>query len=245
MSIVFSPILPIDIQILIAELVPDFIPWSMSSHVAGFRRFNFYNLPITLPTNGPSIIVDDLIIRNKLNHLSPTITHPVVFEKNDGHYSMENITRDLWDNLVTRRSLYFSIMGHAHESVFKIPREIGQLRNLETLDITNCVFEDGEIPPHIGQLRNLKNFRWRDNNFPLVIPSTIRLLTKLETLDIQTDNIPLELSDLQCLRSLVICGNNKISFIPELSLPNLKVLAITNTLVAEDGFPEWVYKLNY
>jgi Leucine-rich repeat (LRR) protein len=243
MTIVFSPILPTDIQMLIADWIPDFIEWSLKAHEAGFRRFVFYKLPTDLPISGTSIIVNDLLIRNELNQMYPSMKHKVIFEKNNGHIGMETITRDSWDNLVTRRSLYISILGHSYTSKFVIPPEIGQLRNLETLDINNCVFEDGRLPPHIGQLRNLKNFRWRDNNFPVILPTNIRFLTKLETLDIQTDNIPPELSELKCLRFLVICGNNKISFIPELSLPRLKVLSIANTLVSDGGFPGWVFNL--
>lgn len=224
MSIVLPPLLPTDIQILIAEMIPDFIHWSPSAHEAGFRRFCFSKFPTNLSLQGPSIIVNDLLLGHELNHLSPNLKHEVVFEKNDGHIEMERLTRDSWDNLVTRKSLYISIVGHAYESKFRIPHEIGQLRNLETLEITDCVFESGLMPPHIGRLCNLKHFKWRDNNCPIILPSNIRFLTKLETLDVETENIPPELSELKCLTSLVICSNNTITFIPELSLPRLKVL---------------------
>ena len=70
-----------------------------------------------------------------------------------------------------------------------IPRELGDLENLEWLDLSNSLFfARGSIPPELGNLKKLKRPNLSDTHFfgfggP--IPSTFAKLESLEWLDLR------------------------------------------------------------
>jgi Leucine-rich repeat (LRR) protein len=237
--IIIPVTVPIDMQILIAEFIPEFVNWSVERWNAGFRRFNFNTLPSNLTLCGPSIIVNDLTIRDELNKLSPLLLFPVVFEKNIGHKTLERIFGEYWEDLTKEKSIFLYNYDEGHR--ISIPPEIGQLKKLKTLSFSDCNINP-QLPPKIGMLTNLVEFRYVGNERPMIIPKQIKYLTKLKKLTVETECIPDEISELKALVMLTITGNFKLSHIPELILPNLKELEIRFTLL-RGCVPAWISRL--
>lgn len=65
----------------------------------------------------------------------------------------------------------------------KIPEEIGNLTNLEKLDLSNNSF-GGPLPKSLGKLENLKILNLKDNSFEGTIPYEFKSLNNLEEFDI-------------------------------------------------------------
>jgi Leucine-rich repeat (LRR) protein len=241
-SVILPTTFPIDIQILTADFIPTFLPWSIASWDAGFRRFKFYNMPSNLTLCGPPIIVNDSKIRDKLNKLSPGLIFPVVFEKNSGHKSLEKMTGFDWEDLLKRRTIHINgVEENYSHGKLSISSEIGQLTQLKHLRITDCDI-CGRIPAKIGMLTNLVEFSYCDNEIPMIIPKQIKYLTNLRRLTIETVVVPVEISELKALEELRIYGDYKLSHVPELILPNLELLSITNTVI-RGCIPTWISKL--
>jgi hypothetical protein len=237
-QIILPSKLPIDIQNLIAEFIPDFIPWSINAHIAGFRRFTFTKLPKDLSLCGPPIIVNDLITKNKLNTLSPNLKWDVEFENNPGHIALESLSGLGWKTIITKKTI--EIIGK-YLKILKIPSEIRQLRYLRNIRIMDC--EIGEyVVDNIWQLTNLREFTCIYNTHALVIPKQITCLTSIRILNIKTDVIPNELSQLKTLTELRIYGGDMYT-IPELYLPNLEVFHITDTMIG-GCIPKWISNLS-
>ena len=230
---------PIDMQILIADMMPDFIPWSLASYEAGFRRFTFTSFPKNLILPGPPIVVNDVLIRNKLNRLSPGLIWSVVFEKNNGHKLLESIIKFDWESIVKNKSI--SITG-VDDDTIEIPPEICQLRLLQRFGISDCNISP-RLPTRIGMLTKLREFWYCDNDKPLVIPKQLLFLTNLRKLTVETEHIPEELSKLTLLKELRIYGNYKLSTLPELFFPGLRVLSISNTIL-RGCVPAWISRLS-
>jgi Leucine-rich repeat (LRR) protein len=237
--IIIPVTVPIDMQILIAEFIPEFINWTIERWNAGFRRFNFNALPSNLTLCGPSIIVNDLNIRDELNKLSPLLLAPVVFEKNIGHETLEILCGEYWEDLTNEKSII--IYEYDETPLISIPPEIGQLKKLKTLIISECNINP-QLPPKIGMLTNLVDFRYIGNERPMIIPKQIKYLTKLKKLTVETECIPVEISELKALVMLTINGNFKLSHIPELILPNLLELELRYTLL-RGCVPAWISRL--
>ena len=110
-----------------------------------------------------------------------------------------------------------------------IPKELGLLANLETLWIENNTLTGG-IPPELGRLTNLTELELGRNQLSGNIPSELGLLANLEKLNLSTNqlsgNIPSELGLLANLRELNLSTNQLSGNIPsELGLlANLKTL---------------------
>lgn len=68
------------------------------------------------------------------------------------------------------------------EGVFKLPSEIGQLTNLQSLDLGNNQLTD--LSPEIGQLTNLQTLDLGDNQLTGLLPE-IQNLAQLEKLDLR------------------------------------------------------------
>ena len=91
-----------------------------------------------------------------------------------------------------------------------IPRELGNLSNLERLSLwLNGL--TGTIPPELGKLANLKVLRLGNNRLTGVIPPELGRLANLERLDLSdnalTGAIPSELANLTELRDLDLQKN--------------------------------------
>ncbi len=127
-----------------------------------------------------------------------------------------------------------------------IPREIGQLSNLEVLDLQYNALT-GPIPPEIGNLANLESLRIARGTLALggpgvagvtgSIPPELGKLTKLKLLDLRanrlTGPIPPELGRLRQLEVLWLANNGVTGPIPpELGdLASLRNLYLTGTRV--------------
>ncbi len=112
-----------------------------------------------------------------------------------------------------------------------IPPEIGNLTNLEILNLSHTSLT-GSIPLEIGNLTNLEILEFFGNNLTGSIPSEIGKLTDLETLSLKandlTDSIPAEIGNLSNLKNLNLSGNNLTGSIPpEIgNLVNLKSVSL-------------------
>ena len=109
-----------------------------------------------------------------------------------------------------------------------IPKEIGQLTNLTSLNIRNN--ELTALPESIGQLVNLTSIYASDNRLE-ALPESISQLTKLKFLNIssnQLETLPESIGQLTKLTNLDI-SDNKLTTLPESigQLTNLKKLNIS------------------
>ncbi|CAA6668547.1 unnamed protein product [Spirodela intermedia] len=93
----------------------------------------------------------------------------------------------------------------------KLPRELGDFKSLEYLDISNNLFSGG-IPEEIGKLRSLQNLSLAGNSFSGRLPISIGELVSLRSLDLSRNNLsgPLtsRLTDLKSLVSLNLSSNS-------------------------------------
>ena len=113
-----------------------------------------------------------------------------------------------------------------------IPAELGDLANLEILDLT---WNDltGSIPAELGNLSNLESLVLHLNDLTGSIPAELGDLASLEVLDLSsndlTGSIPAELGDLANLEELDLSSNDLTGSIPaELGdLANLKILDLS------------------
>ncbi|KAL3752618.1 hypothetical protein ACJRO7_000081 [Eucalyptus globulus] len=110
----------------------------------------------------------------------------------------------------------------------EIPKEIGNLSNLEVLDLGDIMLS-GAIPSNLGNLQNLAELSLAQNNLGGTIPSFLGNLTKLFLLYLRGNNfhgqIPSHLSNCQSLDMLELSENNLSGAIPP-QLFNLSSLAI-------------------
>ena len=110
-----------------------------------------------------------------------------------------------------------------------IPKEIGQLTGLESLDLNRNLLT--AIPAEIGQLKNLEKLYLHWNEITS-LPPEIGLLNNLEVLRLDKNKlteIPPEIGLLTKLKTLLIGSNDYTELPPEIGkLRNLTVLSSTN-----------------
>lgn len=137
-------------------------------------------------------------------------------------------------NIITLKELYLSHYGY---SLSKIPTEIGNLTNLEILDLrSNSIIS---IPPSIENLLKLKTLLILDNRISS-LPPEFGKLTNLEVLAIsynRFNRFPEEIGNLVNLVSIECVSNHIISIPPLIgNLVNLKKLyAESNNIAPEIG----------
>ena len=99
----------------------------------------------------------------------------------------------------------------------RMPRELGNLINLERLDLAKNDLE-GSIPPELGSLADLTRLYLRDNQLTGAIPPELGNLAYLRSLRLErnllTGRIPPKLGDLGNLRTLYLGRNDLTGPIP-------------------------------
>ncbi|CDP14155.1 unnamed protein product [Coffea canephora] len=115
-----------------------------------------------------------------------------------------------------------------------LPKEIGNLKSLVELDLSNSRFS-GSIPPTLGQLSNLDSLDLSNNHFNGTIPSTLCRLTNLSRLYICSNPsmggfLPKEIGNLKSLVELDLSNNRFSGNIPQTlgQLSNLDFLDLSN-----------------
>ncbi|KAL6843019.1 hypothetical protein ACP4OV_027332 [Aristida adscensionis] len=107
-----------------------------------------------------------------------------------------------------------------------IPRDIGNLLNLQTLNLSNN-YITGALPSAIGRLQNLQALTIENNNIGGPIPLTLGNLSRLTILDISsnvfTGSVPSFMGNLTNLLSMNLASNNFTGQIPRelFSIPTL------------------------
>ena len=132
-----------------------------------------------------------------------------------------------------------ALVLESNELSGEIPAELGDLTNLEKLDLCDNGLS-GTIPAELGDLTNLQGLELYDNELSGEIPAELGKLTNLEILYFYANGlsgtIPAELGDLTNLRHLYLYANKLSGEIPaELGkLTNLEILTFShNTLSGE------------
>ena len=124
-----------------------------------------------------------------------------------------------------------------------IPTELGNLANLETLDLDGS-FLSGTIPAELGKLTNLTYVSFNDNTLTGAIPPELGNLANLTYLRFDenklTGAIPPELGNLANLETLRLGGNQLTGAIPpELgNLANLETLLLGGNQLTGEIPPE-------
>jgi tRNA A-37 threonylcarbamoyl transferase component Bud32 len=111
----------------------------------------------------------------------------------------------------------------------QIPKQIGQLSNLEILDFSSNLLS-GKIPEEIGSCFKLHSLDMNDNNLSGSLPRSLGHLASLQNmLDLSMNNlsglIPSEVSELQMLISMNLSHNQFSGAIP-VSIASMKSLSI-------------------
>ena len=116
----------------------------------------------------------------------------------------------------------------------EIPKELGNLSNLQTLYLNRNYQLTGEIPKELGNLSNLQELNLDDNQLTGEIPKQLGNLSNLQRLFLArnqfTGNIPEQLGNLSNLQHLFLNNNKLTGAIPEQlsNLFRLKTLHLEN-----------------
>ncbi|XP_021888458.1 probable LRR receptor-like serine/threonine-protein kinase At4g20940 [Carica papaya] len=110
-----------------------------------------------------------------------------------------------------------------------LPDNIGDVKNLEFLDLSNNLFSSS-LPPGIGKLDSLRNLSLAGNNFSGEIPDSISAMTSIHSLDMSRNSLsgplPISITKLYNLLYVNLSSNRFTGRIPEgfESISGLQVL---------------------
>ena len=149
--------------------------------------------------------------------------------------AITEIPAEIW-NIPTLKTLAFN----NNQLTSTIPPEIGNLVNLEWLDLSDHPRRDGDnqltgaIPPEIGNLTKLKRLDLSENRLSGSIPAEIGQLASLEWVSLSDNDlsgsIPPEIGDLSKVEELYLGVNRLSGSIPSAlgNLSNLVQLGLSN-----------------
>lgn len=126
---------------------------------------------------------------------------------------------------VTRTGRVFSLSLPTNNLKGRLPPEIGDLSELESLDLhrnwrpgPSSIGLTGRVPPEIGKLSNLSDLNLSSNELIGPVPTELADLTNLVRLDLGwndlTGRIPIGLTELPALAELDLAQNNLTGSIP-------------------------------
>ena len=145
-------------------------------------------------------------------------------------------------NLTQLRFLWF-----ANNSVTSLPRELGELENLRSLDGSNNSIID-RLPYAFGKLQNLRKLQLHHNAIRATVPDALGLCSSLVVLELQHNQlvgpIPASFGGLQELTLLDLSHNLLERRIPESveAMHALQVLTLNDNFL-EGGLPAEVGRL--
>ena len=141
---------------------------------------------------------------------------------------------------------YLNLSGGYLNISGSVPSEIANLENLTYLNLANNQL-DGSIPSQIGNLTNLEWLNLSYNNLSGNIPTTIGDMLSLQWLELGDNNfdlIPSEIGNLNQLKWLYLHNNNLTDVPSEIgNLSNLKRLDFSDNDL-QMQFPSWLTLLN-
>ena len=127
------------------------------------------------------------------------------------------VEMDLIVNTTTGTEYVVRLNMYESEMSGKIPPELGDLSNLEILELDGNALSGG-IPPELGNLSNLVTLSIQNGRLAGGIPPEIGGLSNLEVLELDgnqlTGGIPPELGNLSNLKSLTLEGNRLSGCVP-------------------------------
>ena len=96
-----------------------------------------------------------------------------------------------------------------------LPPSIGNMAQLNSLNLGNCFMNRSKIPPELGQLKNLSNLLLYNNHFYGAIPNSLTNIDSLSVLDLSYNDlsgyIPVRLMNLKNLDYLSL-NDNQFTF---------------------------------
>ena len=134
---------------------------------------------------------------------------------------------DRWVGVLLNEGFLVELVMRANNLTGTLPPELGNLRNLVGLRLSENEGLTGQIPPELGNLERLQVLLLRYNSLFGSIPPEVGSLGKLRGLDLSQNSlsgaIPPELQNLEQLRGLDLSGNSLSGTIPP-QLGNLEQL---------------------
>lgn len=238
---------------IIMDFQGSFMPFSLETYKAGWRRFRFTNykkkdtrlVNLVVP-GGVTFITDDYNVCNTLTVLYPHINFK--FEKQNGHKQLEKLCGKPWDRLIKSKKVHINgatAVNSGIESYGKsplnwaLPSEIGQLTQLKEFGITEstCV----KIPKSIRNLKSLREIWFVDNDYGVELGDFVGNMKRLEKISWETDcDVSDSITKCKFLREFYLqcCESTEI---PDLSsLFSLEVLYIQNARFYANTLPDWI-----
>ncbi len=156
--------------------------------------------------------------------ISPEVANLSELKNFTLHAFIEDIDLKPFCQLKNLETLYITNSSYS-DTKAALPEEINELGNLKTLDISFLI--EGKLPDNIGELQSLETLNLNNNNISDNIPESIGNLNKLRILNINHSNLsstlPESIGNLSNLETLSLYFNNISGPIP-ISITNLTKL---------------------
>ncbi|KAI7755390.1 hypothetical protein M8C21_010137, partial [Ambrosia artemisiifolia] len=152
-----------------------------------------------------------------------------------------------WDGITCKDSRIVSIILTSMGLSGNLSGDIGQLTELQTLDLSYNKFT-GPLTPKIGNLKKLKKLHLVDCDFSGPLPETLGSLANLTSIRLDrnflTGNVPSNINSLVYLSELLLSNNLLTGPVPDLSgLGSLNYLDLSNNTFDQSDVPSWFLTL--